>query len=123
MTMDADEDCYGPSEEESDREFSFKQSSQSAPSSSDESSQESDGKSVSNDDLDPENESENLPLSREERIKQLDEEMKMKIKELHDLVVEGGLQNTASELRVSFNVPKKVMNTQQGNASLANKKQ
>ena len=122
MTVDVDEDCYGQSEEESDREVSFRQSGQSAaPSSSDESGQESDSESISNDDLDPSNESEKLPLSREERIKQLDEEMKTKIKELHDLVVEGGLQNTTSELGVSFNVPKKVANPQQGNASFANK--
>ena len=115
MEVDQDEDRYGCSDQESDEdaEVSFRQSSQTTDGTED---SETDDDEPESEELDYEsdrNEEENdqmagvhvPPLSRQERIKQLDEEMKVRIHELHALVVDGGLEGAAAEMETSFQTP------------------
>ena len=124
MAVEGNKDDYGQSEDESDREISFQNSqtsqqlqqidseSNEASTERQESSEESDGEESQLESSAYEQEQSSTrgddqlarPLSWEERIQQLDLEMKEKIRELHALVVGTGLKDSAVEMQASFRV-------------------
>ena len=112
MTIDEQEQQDAQFEDE-DHEVSFRNSSQNTDDDSEgetdqESEPESENRNYSDQEqLNYESESETdktypEELTREERIKKLDQEMKEKIKELHALVTGSGLQETASVMQENF---------------------